>query len=400
MTSSDTKKTFGESGYFLSQPHQPFFLAGIVWALAAMVLFAGGYQGIVPLTVPPQFFHAYSMLFMVFTPFFTGFIFTTFPRFCQSMPVEQTLYTRIFFLSQAGSLLVAAGAVMTPVLLLPGILTVFISHFLIVLTLHRIYKTGVAPHVDSDPLWILVGFYCGLAAHLLFAVEAASAASGSGSGFFPYAAETGLWLYLIFTAFAVAQRMVPFFSHVKVTKKMGLSAVVFGLLVLKLLLRFAALQWPEIATDIVLALFILRELMRWNLPLFRSPAILWVLHLALFWLPAALLAGAVAEVAAQIGGGSVDWLQLHLAAIGFLTLLLVGFGTRVALGHSGQIPHADRFVTALFWLVQAIAFLRAFFALEMQWLWLFDLSFGGWILLFALWGWRFAPVLVSGKRMP
>ena len=399
MTKSDRKKLFGGSGYFLSQPHQPFFLSGILWALAAMVLFAGGYLGGVPLLVPPQFFHAYSMLFMVFTPFFTGFIFTTFPRFCQSMPIARSGYTRIFFLSQIGSLLVALGAVTVPALLALGVLIVFGSHLLVVMQLQRSYTTGVTSHATSDPLWILVGFYSGLAAHLLFVAEAAEGALGGSIGLFPIAAGIGFWLYLVFVAFAVAQRMVPFFSHVMTPKQRGFSAVVFSLLVLKVLFGSAALAWPEIMTDIVLAIYILRELLRWKLPLFRSPAILWVLHLALFWLPAALLAGAAADIIARVSGGSIGWLQLHLAAIGFLTLLLIGFGTRVALGHSGQTPHADTFAAALFWLVQAVALLRAAYALDTRQTWLFDLSFGAWLLLFILWAWRFGPVLVTGKKL-
>ncbi|MCX6073897.1 MAG: NnrS family protein [Campylobacterales bacterium] len=35
------------------------------------------------------------------------------------------------------------------------------------------------------------------------------------------------------------------------------------------------------------------------------------------------------------------FLGTHLLVLGFLTTILIGFGTRVTLGHSGQPPHAN-----------------------------------------------------------
>ena len=83
---------FKRESYFLSQPHQPFFLIGTVWAICAMLLFALSYHGVLLLSIPSSFFHVYSMIFMIFTPFFTGFIFTTFPRFCQSDTIDKRIY--------------------------------------------------------------------------------------------------------------------------------------------------------------------------------------------------------------------------------------------------------------------------------------------------------------------
>jgi len=69
-----------KENYFLSQPHQPFFLLGIINAVVMMLIFALGYKGIFSLHGDSLTFHSYSLIFLVFTNFFTGFIFTTFPR--------------------------------------------------------------------------------------------------------------------------------------------------------------------------------------------------------------------------------------------------------------------------------------------------------------------------------
>ena len=94
---------------------------------------------------------------------------------------------------------------------------------------------------------------------------------------------------------------------------------------------------------------------------------------------------------------------MHLIAIGFLTTILIGFGTRVILGHSGQAPHADKFAIGLFWFVQVVVILRALFSVNIAFGWgldfLFDISFTAWLILFLLWAWRYTKVLAFGSKI-
>ena len=385
---------------FLSQPHQPFFAAGIVWAIVAMTVFILGYKGIVVLSVPPAFFHAYAMLFIVFTPFLTGFIFTTFPRFCQSEVIAPHRWRTRLFVQQAASVFFVAGALVSAWLAAAAAVALFVSQIMIVSVLQRVYETGRASRITPDPVWILAGFHMGLLAHLLFLVTAVAAPSDDT--LFRIAAAIGFWLYLTFTVFAVAQRMVPFFSHVMTDKTPAFAATVFAALVAKVVCIVFGLHLLQAFVDAALFFYLLREFRRWKLGALHAPAILWVLHLALYWLPAALAAGALADLAAARGYGE-NFLSLHLAALGFATTMLIGFGTRVTLGHSGQTPHADRFAVALFVLVQLTLVARALYAVSIPagWnaLWLFDLSGTFWVLLFFLWGLRYGPVLAVGKKL-
>ncbi len=385
-------------GYFFSQPHQPFFLAGVVWAILVILQFALSYKGILPISISPMGFHAYSLTFIVFTQFFTGFIFTTFPRFCQSPVIEKSSYTKIFFTLQTGALLFVIGAILDPTVALSGMILLFIANAFIVRQLQKIYNTGAMTQNNSDPFWILSGFYFGLFAHLLWILDSVTSLELA-----PIATQFGFLLYLIFVGFAIAQRMVPFFSHSFAEKDPKLVPVVLGLFILKSFLISVDFLWLEIIVDLALAFYMFREFKRWELPMFSSPAILWVLHLALFWLPLAFLLGALSNIAVAFGASSSYFLQIHLLAIGFLTTLLIGFGTRVTLGHSGQPPHADRLVTNLFWFIQAIVLIRALYSLQLMTdlslHWFFDLSFTAWLILFIVWAWRYGPVLYRGKKL-
>ncbi|WP_353662092.1 NnrS family protein [Hydrogenimonas sp. SS33] len=385
--------------YFLSQPHQPFFLTGIVWAIITMLLFMLGHKGVLPMAVDASLFHAYAMLFIVFSHFFHGFLLTTFPRFCMTRPVPVALYTRIFILYEIGTTLFLLGAVGYAPVALIGILAVFAGHLLAVSGFRLIYLTGASPE-KSDPFWLLIAHAMGIAAHLIFIVGVTYGLFGYDFPWQPWGVGMGVYLYLFFLTFVVAQRMVPFFSHVMADKPNRFIPIVLSLFGLKALLFALGFPVIEGAVTLALSLYLAKTLLSWRLPVFDSPAILWVLHLGLFWLPVGLFIDAVLKFAAA-------WLQtsflfggMHLVALGFMTTILIGFGTRVTLGHSGQVPHADRFSTALFWFTQVVVLARFFYSLALglglDMAWLFDLAATLWLLLFLAWGIKFGPTLFRG----
>ena len=83
-----------KQNYFLSQPHQPFFILGITNAIIMMLIFALSYKGVLTLNITSLNFHVYTLIFSVFTNVFTGFLFTTFPRFCQSEVITKDYYKK------------------------------------------------------------------------------------------------------------------------------------------------------------------------------------------------------------------------------------------------------------------------------------------------------------------
>ena len=84
-----------KENYFLSQPHQPFFILGIINAVIMMLLFALSYKGIIAPEINALTLHSYSLIYLVFTNFFTGFLFTTFPRFNQTQIITKSYYSKI-----------------------------------------------------------------------------------------------------------------------------------------------------------------------------------------------------------------------------------------------------------------------------------------------------------------
>jgi len=385
-----------KENYFLSQPHQPFFLLGVLNAIIMMLIFALSYKGIFTLEIDTKTFHVYSLIFLVFTNVFTGFLFTTFSRFNQSQFIEKNYYSYVFYGSLLASIVFIGGSFINFNIALLGMIISFISQSFIVLKLHTMYKAGISPD-KKDSFWILNANYFGLFGNAFFILSLFVPAAQNA------AINISFYLYLIFLAFSVGQRMIPFFSHSFAQKDENFVKIIFALFVAKALFASLNLKIVEIIIDLVLAAYMLKEFLRWELNPFNSPAILWVLHLALFWLPAAFLLSAFSLLGEIFLDTSFYFLNIHLLAIGFLTTVLIGFGTRVTLGHSGQPPHGDKFATAIFVFIQVVVIGRVLFSLNVAFGWglgfLFDISFTLWLILFLVWSGRYAKVLIFGSKV-
>jgi len=81
--------------------------------------------------------------------------------------------------------------------------------------------------------------------------------------------------------------------------------------------------------------------------------------------------------------------------LGYFTTVLIGFGTRIILGHSGRTPHADGYATLLFGVIQVMVIMRILAGVMggMGYMHLILTSAGLWVLVFVLWSKRYMPML-------
>ncbi len=381
--------------YFFSQPHQPLFLLGFLNALVAMLLFLLSYSGTILLTVSPLYFHSYSLVFLLFTPAFLAFLFTTFPRFSSTAPIKQGHYLLVFGLFGVGSLLYLAGALWSKPLLYLAMGVLLAGHIRAVLILWHIYRISPMPD-KHDQQWILTGMVAGVVAHTLFALSYIVPVLHTP------AIQIAIYLYLFMVALSVAQRMVPFFSHCMVEKHPYFLRNIFILLLLHVILETVHTHLSFIA-DGMLTYFTAREILRWKLPFPNPNPLLWILHLSLYWVPVAFLFSAMSNLTAMIGGTGFLLLDLHILVLGFVFTILIGFGTRVTLGHSGNRMETTIWEKVLFNWTQVVVVMRLFVSMVAAWGWdfvpLFHLSVTVWLIMFALWGVRFFSVLVFGKKL-
>ena len=389
---------------FSSQPHQPFFTSGILFFILFMTLFVSVYSNILTLDSSVLTFHAYSMIFVIFIQFFLGFLFVVFPRFLIQSEIQIKVYMNLFLLY----FFVSLGIFLT--LIFYSKIT-FIFQILMLITqimsfnlLYSIHKKSVVK-VKEDTKWILIAFFTGLLSHGLFIVSNLDFSYSYMVS--KFAINCGFYLFIFMIIFTISQRMIPFFTTAKdptykINKSENLLILVFSFLILKVVLLSFDNVKLNLLADIPLFIIITRELIKWKLPLFKVPAIMWVLFIGLYWIPIAFLISIIEGLMAFYDPNIIfEKAVIHTLALGYFMTVLVGFGTRVILGHSGSTPHANNFAIFIFIFIQIVALFRVFTSFSIN----FELNYMAFInttailLIFGLFLWssKYITILLKGK---
>ena len=389
---------------FSSQPHQPFFVSGILFFILFMSLFVAIYSDIITLDSSILTYHAYSMIFVIFIQFFLGFLFVVFPRFLIQAEIEIKTYMKQFLLYFFASLGVLLTLIFYSKATFLFQILMLIAQIMSFNLLYSIHKKSIVK-VKEDTKWILIAFFAGLISHGLFILSNLDFSYSYEIS--KFAINSGFYLFIFMIIFTISQRMIPFFTTAKapdykINKSENLLKLVFSFLILKVfLLSFDNVKLNLIA-DIPLFIIITKELIKWKLPLFKVPAIMWVLYIGLYWIPVAFGISIIESLMAFYNPNIVfEKAVIHTLALGYFITLLIGFGTRVILGHSGTTPHANNFAIFIFIFVQIVAILRIFssFTLNFALDYTFFINLTAILLIVGLllWSSKYITILLKGK---
>ncbi|WP_338805723.1 NnrS family protein [Pseudomonas chlororaphis] len=212
---------------------------------------------------------------------------------------------------------------------------------------------------------------------------------------------SGLWLVAAMMSL-IGGRVIPFFTQ----RGLGRVAAVapwpwldYLLLVGSALVALLYAAGPAlIANTWIGALFLLLaaghllRLWRWqDRGLWRVP-LLWSLHLAYAWLALACLGMALWHFGAPLNPS----LTLHGLTIGAMAGLILAMIARVSLGHTGRALEPPAGMTLAFILLNLACLSRVLLVLwlPVAALWLAGLC---WALAFALYVWRYGPMLLRAR---
>ena len=389
---------------FSSQPHQPFFVSGILFFILFMSLFVAIYSNIITLDSSILTYHAYSMIFVIFIQFFLGFLFVVFPRFLIQAEIEIKTYMKQFLLYFFASLGVLLTLIFYSEATFIFQILMLIAQIMSFNLLYSIHKKSIVK-VKEDTKWILIAFFAGLISHGLFILSNVDFSYSYEVS--KFAINSGFYLFIFMIIFTISQRMIPFFTTAKdptykINKSENILSLVFIFLALKVLLLSFDNAKINLIADIPLFIIITKELIRWKLPLFKVPAIMWILYLGLYWIPIAFLISIIEGLMAFYDPNIVfEKAVIHTLALGYFITVLIGFGTRVILGHSGSTPHANKFAIFIFIFVQIVVLFRIFtsFSLNFELNYITLLNLTAILLIFGLllWSSRYITILLKGK---
>lgn len=346
-----------------------------------------------PWKLPAAAAHAFMMIYGVFPYFVLGFLFTVYPRWLHTPPIERRHYLRIFALLNSGWLLLYLGFFVARVLAALAVLLLLLGCLHALTVLLNVYGQARERGVHERLLnFALVFAVLGHAAFLYGIVR------NDIVGYL-LARELGLWLFLVPVVFTVSHRMIPFFSssvlmnYVMVRPAWGpplMLLCVAGHAVCELA---GVPQWRWIA-DFPLAITALHHSYVWKFRRSFHSRMLAMLHIAFLWLGVAMLLYALQSLL-WLATGS-DWMgraPLHALGIGFLASMVVAMGSRVTLGHAGLSMVADRLTWFALLGLSITAVLRIAAEFSLPWANTLNIAAGGaWLLCIIPWVLKYAPI--------
>ena len=235
-------------------------------------------------------------------------------------------------------------------------------------------------------------------------------ALGAADGWYLWVAANGNYLelmqamdsgLLVMAAIAllVARRVIPFFAMRVITglelpKQTRSGHIQLAACVAALVCLLAGLKQPLAGFLLLAGITSLYQLLTWKPLLVRAKPLLWILYAGY----AALGCGLIAAAVHVLSPGIRAALHVHIIAMGGFSVLIIGMLTRTALGHLGRPLKLDSSMQASYWLMLIAIVLRlGALAPSNHAGLLLQLSAAAWICVFALYLWRFFPMLIRPR---
>lgn len=366
-------------------PHRAYFGAGVVSILSLAVWWLAMMLQPASSAYPAAMVHALMMPLGVFPLFMLGFLFTAGPRWLNVPAPAKNLPLALGYLT--GTFLALAGFAKGGSWPVPGLMLMQVVWTAATLRwLNCLYQSK---HPDRQhALRLCIAMSVGAAA---LAVAILWAQSGDAR-LWVIARQLVLWGLLLPVFLTVSHRMLPFFTQA-VFPTIGVwrpYALLDGWLVgCGLLVVASVLNLPQVEAVIAAALAasLAYTSWRWGLRASFGNRLLAMLHMSFAWLAPALLLQAMAAL-----GLASSAAPAHALGLGFCCTMLVGFVTRVTLGHGGRQLTADNSYWAIYLGLHSVAALRVIAALaDLHAGWL-HLASALWLVLMVAWASKVLPI--------
>lgn len=375
---------------FFSLGFRPLYIAGCLWALVSVAIWIFAPQ-LIPAPLSGIAWHAHEMLWGFIATIAVAFLLTAAATWTGFNPLKGwplAILCLLWVIARAGYL--SGGLTAFTVACLAES-----AFFLIAgLALLRVVLKGKSQRNYGLP-WLVLGL-------------------GVANGLFLQSALKGNYIELMqrfdlglicmaVIALLIARRVIPFFAMRALTglklpmqTHSGHVQLAFG--VAAIILGLAGLPIYMGAALAVTGLIGLIQVITWKPAAVQHKPILWILYIGYAFLGLGLVLAGVhlAGLTPEIFGRAA--VHVHVIAMGGFSVLIIGMVTRTALGHLGRPLILDRNMRCAYVLVLIAVVLRLIA------LWptaaaphLLHLAAAAWILAFALYLWRFVPMLIRPR---
>ncbi len=376
---------------FLEYGFRPLYLAGCCWAALSVALWVFAPQGLAG-RLGGVAWHAHEMLWGFVATIAVGFLLTAGASWTGINPLRGRPLGALCLLWGAARVgfLVPAGAAGAVAFWLATLCELAFFGGAALAMARAVYPARSRRNYGVPLAMLGLG--------LADALYLAAVAQGGDHALLMRRFDAGL-LCMAVIALLVARRVIPFFAmravgglqvpmHTRSSHWQlgaGVLAIGFGLLGLPTAMALALA---------VAGLLALVQLASWKPWAVRRKPLLWILYAG----HAALGAGLLVAAAHEMGWIARAAWPAHVIGVAGFSVLIIGMVTRTALGHLGRPLATDRSMVASYALVLAAAALRLVALLpSAAAAHLLHLSALVWVAAFALYLWRFFPMMIRPR---
>lgn len=375
---------------FLSLGFRPLYLVGSAWALISIFIWIYLPSMLTgPLAGP--FWHAHEMLWGFITTIAVAFLLTASATWTGHNPLwgwPLAVTTVLWLVARVGFLIDHSNAFIV------ACLAESAFYAIVTIALARVILKGKSTRNYGIPIMVAA-----------FGVSNAVYLHAIKEGYYTELAryfDIGL-ICMAVVALLIARRVIPFFAmravsglKIPMLTCSGQIQITAGVIAI----AAAVLQLPYLMAIALLVsgLIALYQISRWQPAAVLGKPILWILYLGYTVMAIGLLAAAAYMAGFKVAILARPAGYVHLIGMGGFCVLIIGMLTRTALGHLGRPLQLDRSMVISYWLMILAVILR------IAALWpssstqtLLHLAGAAWVLLFALYLWRFAPLLIRPR---
>ena len=379
----------------LTYPFRVFFLLtglyGVLFMLGWIAFFLGGWT--LPSGWPAAQWHSHEMLYGLVAAASAGFLLTAMTNWTGAPALSGTPLLALALLWLAGRIALWTSA------WLPAWLVAIVD--LAFLPVFGAYAAMILIRYENQRNLVLVGVLGLLFLGNLFMHLGVMQSSGP---LLQLGQNTGFNVITLMMVI-VAGRITPAFSAnwlrmqgrnpELITRNPRVDQLAIGSIVVLMVLDLfnapaIVLGWVIIIAGLINGL----RLWQWSGWRVAAEPLLWILHLAYFWIVLALLLRGAGLISDSMPAG----LWQHTLGVGAMGTLILGVMTRVTAGHTGRPMRLARFAIVIYIAIIAATVLRLLAAAR-----LIDYQAGlilaaiGWILAFGLFAALYIPLLASPR---
>jgi len=369
---------------------RPFFISAILFAIIAMVLWAGmtslGFSFRLPLN--PVTWHSHEMVYGYSLAVIAGFLLTAVRNWTNEQTVHGPILAVLVVLWLLARIVPFVPFAFNTILM--AIADMAFGLGLLGAILHPIYKA----RQWKQQAFVILFLLALVAGNLLFYLSLFHLNELRPT----FAISFGLY-FILAIILLMARRVIPFFIEkgvgysVQLKNWLWLDISVQVLFVAFVLSELELLS-DELAPWLAIILVVLNSirLWQWHTRGIWYKPLLWSLYLAYAFITAGFLLAAIPKIP--------PFLTLHAFAVGGVGLMTIGMMSRVAIGHTGRNVFEPPRILMLIFIVMLFAMIARvilpLITMQFYSVWLFIAQLC-WITSFALMAWVYVPMLYQPR---